>query len=188
MKKRAHVAYNSGKSEWYTPPEYIEAAKQVMEDIDVDPASCRIANKTVGAKTYYTKTEDGLTKRWPGRVWLNPPYSQPDIAKFCEALMEKYRAGETSEAITMVNNATETKWFQMILTEARAVCLIQSRVKFLDRLGNRTGTPLQGQAIVYFGPNVSEFGRVFSKFGCILWASNSIETEEVAEIKEYEID
>lgn len=161
--KKAHVAHNSGQNEWYTPAVFIEAARQVMGGIDLDPASSEIANCTVQATRYFTAEDDGLAHDWPAcRIWMNPPYAQPLISQFSEKIAEAADAG--AEAIVLVNNATETAWFQRMLQSADALCFPQSRVRFLDPDGN-PGAPLQGQAILYFGSNVPGFTVSFRDFG-----------------------
>ena len=169
-KPPAHVSHNSGNNEWYTPREYIQAARDVMGDIDTDPASSEIANRTVNARIFYTADEDGLAYDWRGRVWMNPPYAQPLITEFCEKLAGDYRQGFVYEACALVNNATETKWFNSLLEEAAAVCFIRGRVKFIDPAGNPSGAPLQGQAVLYLGENPEKFSSVFSEFGAVLYA------------------
>ena len=165
-----HVSHNSGNNEWYTPPKFIEAARQVMGQIDLDPASSDIANQTVQATTFYTEQDDGLQHDWHGRVWMNPPYASPLIGQFSDKLVEHIARGSVPEACVRVNNATETAWFGAMLDVADCVCFIKTRVKFIDADGNPSGAPLQGQAILYAGPNWSMFGQVFSEFGRVLYA------------------
>ena len=169
-KTKPHVAFNSGESEWYTPSEYIESARKVMGSINCDPASSDSANKIVKALQYFTKKDDGRTKEWTGNIFLNPPYSQPLITEFTNLLVDKYISGEIKQACVLVNNATDTGFYQSMLTHCKAVCFIKGRVKFINEDGKASGAPLQGQTILYFGNRVSEFTDNFSQYGVILYA------------------
>ena len=164
---KAHVAHNSGDNEWYTPERYIEAALEVMGSIDLDPASCELANRTVKAAEIFTEQDNGLTKAWVGNVWMNPPYAQPLIAQFAEKITAEVECGSVKQACVLVNNATETAWFQRMMERASAVCFPAGRVRFLDQDG-KTGAPLQGQAVIYFGENRFAFLKTFKQFGFVL--------------------
>lgn len=166
----AHVGKNSGDNEWYTPDTFIKAATAVMGAIDLDPASSDVANEVVGAAEFYTEDDDGLAQPWAGRVWMNPPYAQPLVDRFCTRLAREYRAGSVTEACVLVNNATETNWFQEVLASASAVCFPRGRVKFWHP--TKEAVPLQGQAVIYLGPRAAEFKAEFLRFGPVgmfLW-------------------
>jgi len=167
-RSQPHVAHNSGNNEWYTPPQYIDAARQVMGEIDLDPASSGIANEIVQARTYYTAQESGLERDWSGRMWMNPPYSSDLIGGFADKLAYHVQEGDVTEACVLVNNATETGWFNTLMSVAECVCLIRGRVKFIDENGRPSGAPLQGQVVLYSGPNVDRFAQAFGPFGPVM--------------------
>ena len=162
------ISCNSGNFEWYTPLEYVEAAREVMGSINVDPATTEQVNKNIKAKIFYTKETDGITKEWKGNIWMNPPYSHKLVAQFTGKLLEKIESGEVKQAIVLVNNATETRWFQAMLKICTAICLTKGRIRFINPQGIKTSTPLQGQAFFYFGPKMVEFIKKFAIFGTIL--------------------
>ena len=161
-----HVAYNTGENEWYTPQEIVELAREVLGGIDLDPASSAAANEVVGAARFFDAACDGLAQAWAGRVFMNPPYSSALIGKFCSKLVDHVRTAEVSAAIVLVNNATETEWFGNLVSVAVAVCFPSSRVRFWSP--GRVAAPLQGQALVYIGPNADLF---LCTFGVLGWTA-----------------
>ena len=94
-------------------------------------------------------------------IWLSPPYSGKLIGKFADKLL----ASDFKQAIVLVNNATETKWFAKLADNANAVVFPKGRIKYLSPDGVTHNSPIQGQAILYFGDNVNSFRRYFGQFG-----------------------
>lgn len=155
----------SETNEWYTPARYIEAARQVLGGIDVDPASCAVANTTVQAPVWYGKETNGLTHDWPGRVWLNPPYGGFS-ALFTARLVEQCRAGITTAAILLVNaHSTETAWFQPLWD--CVLCFTDHRINFVSPDSAASGST-HGSVFAYLGPEPGRFREVFSRFGAIV--------------------
>ncbi len=152
----------TGNDEWFTPSQYIELARKVLGEIDLDPASCDAAQETVRAKRFFNKQYNGLNREWGGKVWLNPPYSQS--AAFITKLCEEYSADRVSAAVLLTHNFTDSKWFHEALEVSSGVCLTRGRIKFIGA-GN---APPCGQAFFYFGANASDFAGHFIEIGSIV--------------------
>ena len=157
---------NYDGDEWYTPSEYIEAARTVMGGIDLDPASCDVAQEVVQAAAYYTKQDNGLAMPWMGSVWLNPPYSMPLIRQFVTKLIDQYEGGNVTEAVILTNNSSDTAWFHDLLSRYPA-CFTRGRVQFW-RADHETFGARQGQTLFYLGSNTAEFVKMFSQFGQVV--------------------
>ena len=162
QENRPHVANNSGENEWYTPAVYVEAARQAMGSIDLDPASSDMANEVVKAARYCTVETDGLSYEWGGTIWMNPPYSSDLVGRFISKLVDERDNYE--QAVVLVNNATETEWFRKLISVANAVCFPYGRIRYYSPNG-KNNSPLQGQAIVYVGDNAESFFDAFSEIG-----------------------
>lgn len=145
-KLTVHVGNNSGEDAWFTPPEFTAAARKVMGGIKLDPASCEFANRAVKADRFFSTDDDGLRRDWSGTVWLNPPYGQPVMGQFIEKLLVSIRDGSVEQACALVNNGTETAWFQDAASLASAVCFPKGRISFIDASGKPALHAWRGQA------------------------------------------
>lgn len=161
------LVHNSGDFEWFTPPEYVDAARTVLGAIDLDPASTEAANAVVRARQFYSLDDDGLSQEWCGRVWMNPPYVNALVTRFTQKLADSVHAGTVTAAVVLVNNCTDTEWRHALSAIVPAMCFTRGRVRFWRADGRVTDAPLQGQAILYVGDHVDRFRDTFKHFGKI---------------------
>ena len=160
-----HVSDDS--YEWYTPAEYLQAARSVMGSIDLDPASSHHAQEMVQAGAFFSRADDGLVQEWRGTVWLNPPYSSPEVDNFMDKLVQEYQSGHVSEAIALTNNSTDTRWFHRAASASSAMCFTKGRIGFWKP----EAAPLaarQGQVFFYMGDSPEQFAHLFAPFGLVV--------------------
>ena len=151
--------------EYYTPMKYIEAVREVLEEIDLDPASCEYANKTVKAKIFFSYQDNGLDQDWMGRVFMNPPYGKIGPL-FVEKFVAHAKAGHI-EGICLVNSgSTETNWFQCLFDGV--MCFTDHRPIFDTIADSDNPAPMHGGVFVYFGSNPNKFAETFRQFGNVV--------------------
>lgn len=172
--------------EWYTKPKYIEAAREVMGGIDLDPASCAAANEIVKATHYYTKQQNGLEQPWYGRVWLNPPYGRSSrmqgqhrstMGLFIERLLKSYAARDITQAIVLTTSEVNAKWFYPFLQFL--ICIPDHRVNFIVPVQCNKYSHGFGTCFTYLGPNEQKFIDVFSQFGHVVKSQSVHNTKPV---------
>lgn len=79
----SHEVQGLESDERYTPAWVFDGLGLTF---DLDPASPADGAGFVPAATRYTRRDDGLSREWFGRVWLNPPFSNatPWARRFIE--------------------------------------------------------------------------------------------------------
>jgi len=119
---------NSGKNEWLTPREIVEA----LGPFDLDP--CFSSPRPWDtAKNYFTEEDDGLAQKWEGFVWCNPPYGE-----HTERWLAKM--SEHKRCIGLIFARTETKMFRKYIWEkAKAVLFMYGRISFYHVSGEKAG-------------------------------------------------
>jgi len=156
----------AGETEWYTPAQYVEAARRTMGSIDLDPASNELANETVRAKTYFTEQDSGLERDWEGTVFLNPPFKSDVVAAFVAKLCTEFQAGRVRQAVLLTNNSTDTRWWHRAARTAIAVCFTQGRIRFYNADGDSQSPP-NGHTFFFFGQTADRFQEQFESIGQI---------------------
>jgi len=157
------INQDSGNYEYYSPLKIVEAARQVMGRINLDPASSEKANKIVKADFYYMQL--GLALKWEGNVWLNHPFSRINNPLWIRKLIFEYEAGRTKQACCITYAATSEKWFQPLLNYPQ--CFLCPRTNYYLPDGTKKRGVTKGSVVTYLGSNVDRFKEIFSQFGVV---------------------
>jgi len=147
----AHQLINqdSGEAEYYTPPEIIEAARATLGEIDLDPASSARANEAVRASRYFSETEDGLSLKWEGRIWLNHPFSRKGNSRWVNKLVGEYCAGRIEAACCITFAATSEQWFAPLMGFPQ--CYLRPRTNYLTPDGRTKRGVTKGSVVTLIG-------------------------------------
>ncbi len=154
--------FSSNTGDWYTPPEIVEAVRELFGIIDLDPCSNSHEAPNVPALVHFTREDDGLSRPWFGRVYLNPPYGK-GIGPWIEKVREEHEAGRVTAAVVLVKAATDTRWFR-VLSERYPRCEVAGRLKFS---GCKNPAPFPS-VLFYLGDEVQRFADVFGRFGVLV--------------------
>ena len=143
--------------EYYTPMEIVRS----LGHFDLDPCA---APGRYTADTLYTKEDDGLTKEWIGRVWLNPPYSQPLLRLFLEKMAEH------NNGIALLFNRCDNLMFhEIVFKKATAMKFLRKRIRFIRPDGTQAGSPSCGSVLIAFGMLNSILLQDSSLDGKFIW-------------------
>lgn len=128
------------KVEWLTPPNLVLK----LGEFDLDPCS-PIDTPFLHAKNNFTIIDDGLSKDWFGRVYLNPPYGRG-----MELWLEKLKFH--GNGIALIFARTETKcFFEHIWNNADAILFVKGRIRFYHISGIQAGTPGAPSVFIAYG-------------------------------------
>lgn len=126
--------------EWYTP-------KWIFDELglsfDLDPSSPFDFNTFVPAQTKYTIFDDGLSREWFGRVWLNPPYG-PDTSFWMRRLIDH------GNGIALVFSRTDAEWCQQAMRASSAMLFLSGRIAFVPGHENAHKADRAGAGTVFF--------------------------------------
>jgi hypothetical protein len=159
------INQTSGEFEYYTPQFIIEAARQTMGGIDLDPASSTQANERVRAAHIYTIEDDGLSQPWFGRVWLNHPFGRGRNRVWIEKAITEYTLRRVTEMCCITFACTSEQWFRPLLSYPQ--CYLFPRINYILPTGQLKKGVTKGSVVSYFGPNLQKFREAFEGFGTV---------------------
>ena len=131
--------FSSRTDEWSTPQAFFDSLNERFH-FTLDPCA---TSQNAKCSSYFTKAENGLTQRWTGRVFMNPPYGQ-EIGKWIKKAFEE--SHENAELVVCLLPArTDTSWWHDYCM-AGEVYFVRGRLKF----GNAKNSAPFPSAIVCF--------------------------------------
>jgi phage N-6-adenine-methyltransferase len=131
--------------EWSTPQDVVDVLSGWFGPFDLDPC-CR--PETAKAPAFFAKGDDGLTQPWHGRVWVNPPYSDP--RPWIEKAIQTVESGEARRVVMLLPCSTDTAWFHDLVIPHADIVFMRGRVRFLGWMGTPIGSPKSGTVVAIF--------------------------------------
>lgn len=133
------VMFSSKTDLWATPQAFFD---KLNEEFHFNLDVCA-TNENAKCLTYYTKSDDGLSKTWRGVCWCNPPYGR-EIGKWVRKAYISAKEGAT--VVMLVPARTDTAWFHDYIYHKAEIRFVRGRLKFGD---SKNSAPFPSMVVVF---------------------------------------
>jgi len=154
--------HNLNSVERYTPSWVGDLVHSVMGGIDLDPASCELANKAIRANHFFTVKVNGLRQNWFGNVFCNPPYGQ-GIRYWIEKMELEYYNQRMQQGCLFVDAISDSSWFHSLWDYP--LCFFHESIN--------EDKSSRGNVVAGFGVDTDRFTKVFGNHGQIVLPTRS---------------
>jgi len=138
------VGHSSATDEWSTPQWVVDQAAAEFGPFDLDPAATPDNAK---APVFFTRDDDGLARRWKGRVWLNPPYGRT-VGDWMDKARAEVDAGRAEIVVCLVPARVDARWWQRNVIHARPAPLVRFWPRRLQYVPGRDA-PFASATVVF---------------------------------------
>lgn len=134
------VHFSSATEMWATPQDFFDRYDAMFNfelDVCASPENAKCAR-------FFTEADDGLSQKWEGACWMNPPYGKT-IKQWMAKAYEASLRGAT--VVCLVPARTDTAWWHEYAMRGQ-IEFIRGRLKFG---GHQNSAPFPS-AVVTFWP------------------------------------
>jgi phage N-6-adenine-methyltransferase len=128
MIEYSSACFSKGKPDWGTPPKLWDYLQRGWGPFKLDAATTK--DNPLKTPLFYTKEDDGLSKKWEHPTYVNPPYGK-DVIKWVKKAFESMQSIKT---VMLLPARTDTKWFHDYIFEQDYVDVrfLRGRQKMVD--------------------------------------------------------
>src|SRR5262249_13132974 len=126
-----------GRSQSYiTPPKILRP----LGSFTTDPCCASPQPWYIGSKFNFTEHDDGLSREWVGRTFVNPPFDTRGVDRWVR------RLAEHGHGTLLIHVRPETAWFALVWQHASGILFLRHRVNFFlpdgSRCPHNSGAPV----------------------------------------------
>lgn len=108
-----------------TPLEFFDAVSKVFKfSLDV----CALP-ENAKCERYYSPEDNGLSQKWDGGVWCNPPYGR-EVINWVKKASEEYMKPYCDFIVMLLPARTDTRWFHDYVYGKARLFFLDGRLRF----------------------------------------------------------
>lgn len=134
------IHFSSNSPEWATPDALFQELDKEFH-FTLDPCS---THDNAKCKRHFTIEDDGLSKMWFGRAFMNPPYGRA-IASWMKKAFDSSLKGVL--VVCLVPARSDTKWWHDYAMKGH-IRFIRGRIKFG---GHKNSAPFPSAIVIFDG-------------------------------------